>query len=135
MVNLKSLKNSLTLLKAFQQCGGLKINTEKNKSKYIGSLTNNNYYLHGLSWIKTLIRTLGIVITNDDESNYVQNFQQRILNLKSILSIWKQRRISLRGKITILNNLALSPLLYVSSVVDTPTKAINEVNRIIQDFI
>ncbi len=44
-----------------------------------------------------------------------------------MLSIWKQRRLSLKGKIKILNNLALSPLIYVSSVVDTPTKVINEV--------
>ncbi len=52
-----------------------------------------------------------------------------------MLSIWKQRRLSLKGKITTLNNLALSPLIYVSSVVDTLTKAIDEVNMIIQAFI
>ncbi len=72
---------------------------------------------------------------HDDESNYIHNFQQRILNLKSILNIWKQRKLSLKGKITILNNLALSPLIYSSSVVDTPTKVINEINSLIQAFI
>ncbi len=38
-------------------------------------------------------------------------------------------KLSLKGKITILNNLALSPLIYASSVVDTPSKAINEINK------
>ncbi len=85
--------------------------------------------------IKTPIKTLGIVITIDDESNYIFNFQQRILNLKSILYIWKQRKLSHKGKIIILNNLALSPLIYVSGVVDTPTKAINVINSLIQAFI
>ncbi len=47
-------------------------------------MSNNDYYPRGLSWIKTPIETLGIVISNDDESNYIHNFQQRILNLKSI---------------------------------------------------
>ncbi len=84
-------------------------------------------------WIKTPIETLGMVITIDDESNYIHNFQQRILNLKTILNIWKQRKLSLKG--TILNNLALSPLIYTSSVVDTPTKAINEIKSLIQAFI
>ncbi len=63
------------------------------------------------------------------------NFQQRILNFKSILNIWKQRKLSLKGKITVLNNLALSPLIYASSVVDTSSKAINEINSLIQAFI
>ncbi len=121
-------KKMLILLKSFQQCSGLKINTNKTQSKYIGSLSNNDYYPHGLSWPKTPIKTLGIVITIDDESNYIHNFQQRILNLKSILNKWKHRKHSLKGKITILNNLELSPLIYASSVVDTPTKAINEIN-------
>ncbi len=98
LTNLKSLKNSLILLKSFQQCSGLKINIEKTQSKYIGSLSNNDYYPHGLSWIKTPIKILGIVITTDDESNYIHNFQQRILNFKSILNIWKQRNFHLRVK-------------------------------------
>ncbi len=34
-----------------------------------------------------------------------------------------------------LNNLALAPLIYVLSVINTPTKAINEINNIIQNFM
>ncbi len=131
LTNLKSLKHSLILLKSFQQCPSLKINIEKTQSKYIGTLSNNDYYPHGLSWKKTSIKTLGIVITTDDESNYTHNFQQRILNFKSILNIWKEGKLSLKGKITILNNLALSPLIYSPSVVYTPFKAINEINSLI----
>ncbi len=41
----------------------------------------------------------------------------------------------MKGKITILNNLALAPLIYISSVIDTPENAIKEVDRIIQNFI
>ncbi len=36
--------------------------------------------------------------------------------------MWKQRKISLKGKITVLNNLKLAPIVYVSSVVNTPFK-------------
>ena len=43
--------------------------------------------------------------------------------------------LSLKGKITVINNLALSPLIYVSSIIHTPTRAINEINNIIQNFI
>ena len=53
----------------------------------------------------------------------------------TLISMWKQRKLSLKGKITVLNNLALAPIIYVSSVVNTPTKAIEEINNIIQNFI
>ncbi len=56
-------------------------------------------------------------------------------NLKSILNIWKGRNLSLNGKITVLNNFALTPLIYVSSVIDTPAKAINEISNLIQNFL
>ncbi len=49
--------------------------------------------------------------------------------------MWKQRKLSLKGKITVLNNLALAPIIYVSSVVNIPVKAIEEINNIIQNFI
>ncbi len=90
------------------------------------SLISCDHYPHRLSWIKTPIETLGIVVTDNDAANYQHNFQQRILNLKTVINIWKQRSLSLKGKITILNNLELAPLIYAASVVNTPhKKAIN----------
>ncbi len=85
------------------------------------------------SWTRPL-ETLGIVIT-DNTDNYKHNFQQKIQTLKTILNIWKQRNLSLIGKTIVLDNLTLAPLIYVSSVVDTPQQAIHEINNIIQNFI
>ncbi len=111
----------------------------RSQNKY----TKNTIYIYWQSdklWllpscIKTHIKTLGIVITNDDEENYIKNFQLRILNLKSVLNIWRQQNLSLKGKITILNNLVLSPLIYASSIVNTPIRAAHEINSTIQSFI
>ena len=50
--DLCSLKHLLTLLMLFHHCSGLKINIDKTQAKYIGSLKNNDYFPHGLSWIK-----------------------------------------------------------------------------------
>ena len=129
-----SVKTSLNLLNKFTNCSGLKINIEKTKAKYIGSLISCDYYPHGLSWIKKPLETLGIFITDNADTNYILNFQQKIMNLKTLLNLWKQRKLSIKGKITIINNLALSPIIYVSSVIDTPPRVINEVNNLIQNF-
>jgi hypothetical protein len=130
-----SVKSILNILCKFSMCSGLKINMDKTKAKYIGSLKSCDYYPHGLSWIKEPLETLGIVLTDTVEDSYTYNFEKRLHNLKNLLNIWKQRKLSLKGKITIINSLALSSLIYVSSVIDTPQKVINEVDKIIVDFL
>ncbi len=101
------------MLAYFHKCSGLKINLDKSNAKYIGSLTDNDYFPHSLSWIKTLVETLGISIVNNSDMNYKLNLQQRNVTLKSTLNIWKQRNLSIKGKITISNTLALAHLIYV----------------------
>jgi len=135
LADLKSLENILKLLKLFQHSSGLSINIDKTNAKYIGTLKNNDYFPHGLSWIKKPLETLGIIFTESEEQNYLYNFKPKLLTLQTKLNIWKQRGLSIKGKITVLNSLALSPLIYVSSVITTPTRVYKEVDNIIQDFI
>ncbi len=77
-------------MKSFSNCVRLKINANKTKEKYIGTLISCDHFPHGLSWIKTPIQTLRIVITDNDEANFKNNFHQRIFTLKAILNIYKQ---------------------------------------------
>ena len=133
--DIDSVNNILKTLDRFKECSGLHINVEKTQAKYIGSLKGWDYYPHGLSWIKKPMEVLGIVFTTTDNDNYRYNFESRIKNLKTVLNIWKQRKLSLKGKVTILNTLALPSLIYVSSVKDTPKRAIEEINKIILDFM
>ncbi len=102
---------------------------------YIGLLSSSDYFPHGLSSIKTPLETLGIVIIDNNEDNCKYIFHQKILTLKSILNIWKIRKLSLKGKITVLNSLALALLIYNSSVISTPNKAISEINNTVQNFM
>ncbi len=131
--NSDSIKHLLAIFKMFSLCSGLKINLDKTKAKYIGSLKSCDHYPHGLSWIKEPIETLGIVFTENEEDNYKCNFAKRIKNLSSLLNIWKQRNLSIKGKV--INSLALSPLIYLSSVFSTPKRVTDEVDKIILDFL
>ncbi len=55
--------------------------------------------------------------------------------MKNLLNSWKCRNLSLKGKITIVNTLALSSLLYLASVIHVPSIVFKEVKHIIVDFI
>ncbi len=43
------------------------------------------------------------MITDNDQSNFKHNFQKRILTLKATFNMWKQRKLSLKGQITVLS--------------------------------
>ncbi len=45
-----------------------------------------------------------------------------------------QRTISVKGMITIVNTLALFPLIYISSMIETHPEALTEIHNIIQNF-
>ncbi len=68
--DLTSGKNVLNTLAYFHKCFSLKINLDKSNTKYIASLRDDDYFLHGLSWIKTPFKTLGISIVNNSDMNY-----------------------------------------------------------------
>ncbi len=132
LADLISVKIFLAVLNIFTKCS---INIDKTQAKYIGSKLTCDYFPHGLSYIKTPIQTLGIVITDNEDKKYKYNFQNKIANLKTTLNIWKQRKLSIKGKNTIINSLALAPLINVSSVISTQQRVINEINNIVQNFI
>ena len=55
--------------------------------------------------------------------------------MRKILSSRKCRRLSLKGKVTVINILAISPLLYLASVIHIPAQVIQEVKKVAVDFI
>ena len=63
------------------------------------------------------------------------NFKKKLVNLLKSKNPYKVRNLSLKGKIIVLNHLALSPLLYFSKFIFLPPEVINKVNKIIRGFI
>ena len=86
--------------------------------------------------IKSLpIETLGININSNTNDYYALNFKKRLDNMKTTLEMWSKRHLSLKGKIEIVNTLALSPLLYLCSIISVPKIVIKEAKDIILKFI
>ena len=56
-------------------------------------------------------------------------------HLCSSLLIWKQRNLTIYGKILIIKAFALSQLLYVTAVCHIPKKIMTEVEHIIYEFL
>ena len=63
------------------------------------------------------------------------NFSEKILNLEKTLNTWQRRNLTLYGKINIIKTLGISKLIYSALVLPVPDHYIQEINRLIFNFI
>ena len=88
-----------------------------------------------MKWTNNPIKILGIWCSCNPLETIDLNYHERIKKLKSLLNIWGQRNISLKGKITVLWSVALPLILYTCSILYTPQWVIKEVDMIFFKFL
>ena len=96
----------------FGKISGSKINMGKSKGMYLGKWKNRSDHPFGISWIenhKILGYIFGHKFTSDDV------WAKHVLKFDNTLKLWKSRKLSFKGKSTVLNSLCLSKLLYYSA--------------------
>ena len=74
------------------------------------------------------VKALGVWFSLHPKETLTLNNQEKFLEVKSSLSSWSLRRLSLIGKIEVLKSLAASQLVYVFSSLRTNEKVIKELN-------
>ena len=131
----ESVEQSLNLLSHFQEHAGLKLNKEKSEAISLGNMPTESKSISGIRLIKEPVKVLGIWISKNVEETYAINFEEKIDKLKKLLNMWRQRKLTLHGKVTVINSLALSQIMYVSSVLYVPPWVLEEVNTIIFSFL
>ena len=135
VADLQSAENLFKLLHAFQKCSGLEINTTKTEGMWLGANRNKKTKHFDIAWPSEPVFALGIRFTYSDEVSHQKNFEQKLTSMKNLLNIWYPRNLSLYGRITILKTLALSKLIYNTSMLSFPHSFVKTVNQTIKSFI
>ena len=91
--------------------------------------------MQGFKFSKDKIKLLGITITRDQSVSEEYNFRPRLKAMETILKQWSRRKLSLKGKITVINALAISLIVYPTTVLDTPANILHEINSILYTFL
>ena len=107
-----SAENLFKLLRTFQECSGLEINTSKTEAMWIGANKGNASTPLGITWPSEAISALGVNFSYNEKECFKKNFEEKLNAMKNLLNLWKPRNLTLYGRITILKSLALSKLVY-----------------------
>jgi hypothetical protein len=131
-----SLALVLLIIDMFAKCSGLQINRDKSEAIYIGVSSNFRHKVGiNIRWSNNFVKCLGVYIHKDLDKATQHNIREKLDKIQNIIKIWKCRHLTLKGKITIVNSLLISQMLYIASVIHIPQWAILEYNKIIRDFI
>ena len=134
----EALISALRFLDEFSNLSGLKLNDTKTEALWIGSsIGNDNLPTPGysLKWPKEKVKMLGVWLSIHPDITLSDNYNEKLKNIKAILSCWKYRRLTLMGKITVLKSLVVSQLTYILSPLPSNEKIINEINDLFYRFL
>jgi hypothetical protein len=132
--NKKSIIKSLEMLKIFGKSSGLKMNIDKTELFRLGESLPFNVNDLKLKWVSEF-RYLGIQFCDNKLDMEFKNFRHRLDNMRNLLRIWKQRDLSLKGKVVIIKSLAMAQLIYPMSMLFSPKWVVKEAEKYFYDFL
>ena len=77
-------------------------------------------YINGVKIAKNCVKSLGIYLGHDKIQCYEKNWLSKLEKLEKLLSVWKRRNLTIFGKCTIINTLAISKIQYNASILQNP---------------
>ena len=113
------------LMKEFRVFSSLTINVEKCEASWIGRAKNRTSKLVKCKWTsltKSCIKILRIHFSYNKALAEKENFYNLSLDCHTLLNIWKQRWLSLAGKIQVFKSLVASKPVYVATMISVQQK-------------
>ena len=131
----ESISQLLKLLNQFRSVSGLEVNASKTEAMWLGQWKNRRDTPFNFNWLADPICALGVFFSYDTAKANKLNFDEKLRSMEKILSIWKNQKLTLIGRINIVKTLALPKLIFNSSNLILPNHVNETVNNMIFNFI
>ena len=116
-----SLQIILKIMKPFYEFSSVKINVEKCEACWLGKARHRTTQPARCKWTsltKSCIKILCITFSYNKALADKENFYTLSLDCRTLLNIWKERWLSLAGKIQVFKWLMASKPVYLATMID-----------------
>lgn len=121
------------IIKDFGRFSGLQLNENKTNILPIGIQTCDNKTPFNKV---TKIKILGIYFSNEKTAKYMkENWTGRLEKIKSLITNWSCRDLSIHGKIVIIKTFLISQFTFVMQSVGIPEEVLKEINSLLYKFL
>ena len=118
----------------FEKISGLRLNKGKTYFVWMGK-EQDNPQISLFGKLVQQVKILGIYFTLDVKIKEEMNYKEILSKIKKLLGWWKQRDLTLTGKVHLMKTYALSKLNYVSSLIAVPEWVMIEIEKITFEFL
>ena len=136
--NVGSLSRIFQLFENFEEFSSLRINLGKCEACWIGAVKRCLEKPFKCKWVSLKtdsIKVLGNHISYNTTLAHKLNFLESLSAMKSLLNIWKERSLTLSGKIQVFKSQILSKILYLVTMNSVPKTVTDELQTLHKDFI
>ena len=131
--NVKSFCSLSVLLEKFGNISGLKLNEEKTKAYWLGSLHQSFEHI-GIEKINKPMKILGIYFTYDWRKYQELNFENIIKSINQSINAWQWRNLTLMGRIQI-KTFAIPKFMFRAAQIPLMRDVVKEVNTTLFRFL
>ena len=129
-----SVQEIFKLINEFSIISGLTLNKDKTEVLHIGNKPCCKFI--DKTWVKPEINLLGIKLNLDTNKHAASNYNSKLIKIENCLKVWKQRDLSLLGRIHIIKSLASSQLVYNwTNLIKPPPQYFKELESKFYGFI
>ena len=133
------LRQAIGIFNKFRISSGLTLNLSKCEVLRIGSLRNSNAPLCSelnLRWANHNVSALGVVFSTNQNTIKKLNYEPQLEKIQNVSNMWRDRDLSLIGKIVVLKALAISKLVFLfSSLLNPDENFFCRLKKILQCFL
>ena len=130
----QSVLNLFCELERFSRYSGLRCNVDKTEAMKLGC-SNMNHGNELQIKMVDVMKVTGVYFSFDKEKQQKENYKEINENLRKLLKLWKQRGISLIGRVQIIKTFAFSKIRFITNFVEPSPAFVTEFNEIVKDFL
>ena len=135
--DIMSLQLSLNIINMFYQASGLKLNYTKTEILATGRRAPfyTNQYPYRLKWVKDRVYAFGTWFYKDHRKTVHENNSTKIAKVKESVKLWKSRKLTWFGKITVIKIILLSQINYTISTIEANKNFADELQKCLVSFL
>ena len=124
----------MEMLQSFGEISCLRLNPEKCDFVWIG---RNRLKMDTICGIepKTKFKSLGIFFSTGDDDCINDNIEPMVRKVRNVINMWRERDLSIKGRITLTKSLIASQLTYSAIVVNIPSDILKTLDKEINSFM
>ena len=133
--DLDSIEKAINVISVFSKVSGLNLNIAKCEGLWLGAADKNVQTFSGIHFVNEPIKCLGIYIGGCTKKRENLNWEKKLEKFDKLLERWKERKLTMFGKVVIIKSLAIAQLVFNFNLLPVSCDIVKRINKSIYSFM